>query len=457
MTEHREKNIMGYEPIGKLIMKISLPLMASMLIQALYNIVDSIFVAMVSESALTAVSLAFPIQNLLIAFSIGTGIGVNSYLARKLGERDNKTAEDTAEVGLTLAIATWAVFAIVGFFFSRSFLSLFTDDEELLKLSTDYSVIVTVFSLGIFIDITIERIMQATGDSVHPMIIQMSGAIANIILDPIFIFVFSLGVKGAAIATVIGQFIAAALALFFIRKNRFIHISIKNLRLEKHLVKEIYKVGLPTIITNAIGTFMVSALNSILISFSATAVSVFGVYFKLQSFVFMPVFGLNAGMIPIIAYNYGAENKDRMLKTVRLGTMIALAIMAAGFAVFQIFPSFLLSLFSATEDMMRIGIPALRIISICFIPAAVSIALGSSYQATGAGWASMIVAIARQLVILVPAAYLLKVITGNVNMVWFSFPIAEVMGLFMSIVFFVYIYKAKINVLSSPYADEKDV
>ena len=454
MTDHREKNIMGYEPIGKLIMKISLPLMASMLIQALYNIVDSIFVAMVSETALTAVSLAFPIQNLLIAFSIGTGIGVNSYLARKLGERDNKTAEATAEVGLALAIVTWAVFAIAGFFFSRSFLSLFTEDEELLKLSNDYAVIVTVFSFGLFIDITIERIMQATGDSLHPMIIQMSGAIANIILDPIFIFVFSLGVKGAAIATVIGQLIAAGLALFFIRKNRFIHISIRNLRLERRLVKEIYKVGLPTIITNAIGTFMVSALNSILISFSATAVSVFGVYFKLQSFVFMPVFGLNAGMIPIIAYNYGAREKERMLRTIKLGSAIAFSIMTAGFIVFQMFPSFLLSMFSATEDMMRIGIPALRIISICFIPASISIALGASYQATGAGWASMIVAIARQLVILVPAAYILKLITGNVDMVWFSFPIAEAMGLFMSIVFFVYIYKTKIKVIDKPFTEE---
>ncbi len=449
MSEIKETNIMGYEPIGKLIMKLSLPLMASMLIQALYNIVDSIFVAMVSEEALTAVSLAFPIQNLLIAFSIGTGVGVNSYLARKLGEKDQKTAEDTAEVGLMLAIITWLVFALGGLFFSKRFLSIYTQDESLLGLSSGYAIIVTLFSFGLFIDITIERIMQATGDSFHPMIIQMSGAITNIILDPIFIFTFKLGVQGAAIATVIGQFVGAALAVFFIRRNKYIHISLRRIRLEKRIVKEIYKVGLPTIITNAIGTFMVSALNSILISFSSTAVSVFGVYFKLQSFVFMPVFGLNNGMIPIIAYNYGARKKERMLKTIKLGTCIALCIMALGFLTFQLIPAMLLGMFSATEEMIRLGVPALRIISICFIPAAISIALGASYQATGVGWASMLTAISRQIVILVPSAYILARATRNIDSVWFSFPIAEVMGLLMSIILYTYVYKTRIKPLES--------
>lgn len=444
MIEHKEKNIMGYEPIGKLIMKLSLPLMASMLIQALYNIVDSIFVAMVSEEALTAVSLAFPIQNLLIAFSIGTGVGINSYLARKLGEKDNKTAEATAEVGLMLSIITWFVFAVLGFFCSRKFLSIYTSDEALLSLSTSYAQIVTVFSFGIFIDITIERIMQATGDSFHPMIIQMSGAITNIILDPIFIFTFGLGVKGAAIATVIGQCVGAALAIYYVRKNEHIEIRIRRIRLEKRLVKEIYKVGLPTIITNAIGTFMVSALNSILISFSSTAVSVFGVYFKLQSFVFMPVFGLSSGMVPIIAYNYGAKQKDRMLKTIKLGTLIALSIMIVGLLIFQLIPNVLLDLFSATEEMMRIGIPALRIISLCFVPAAISIALGSSYQSTGVGWAAMLTSILRQIVILVPSAFILAKATGEINAVWFSFPIAEIAGLITSIILYIYIYKTRI-------------
>ncbi len=453
MSEIKETNIMGYEPIGKLIMKLSLPLMASMLIQALYNIVDSIFVAMLSEEALTAVSLAFPIQNLLIAFAIGTGVGVNSYLARKLGEKDQKTAEDTAEVGLMLAIITWLVFALGGLFFSRKFLSIYTQDETLLGLSTSYAIIVTLFSFGMFIDITIERIMQATGDSFHPMIIQMSGAITNIILDPIFIFAFKLGVQGAAIATVIGQFVGAALAVFFIRKNKHIHISLRRIRLEKRIVSEIYKVGLPTIITNAIGTFMVSALNSILISFSSTAVSVFGVYFKLQSFVFMPVFGLNNGMIPIIAYNYGARKKERMVKTIKLGTCIALCIMALGFLAFQLLPTLLLGMFSATDEMIRLGVPALRIISICFIPAAISIALGASYQATGVGWASMLTAISRQIVILVPSAYILAKVTRNIDSVWFSFPIAEVMGLMMSIILYTYVYRSRIK----PLGAEKEI
>jgi len=453
MSEIKETNIMGYEPIGKLIMKLSLPLMASMLIQALYNIVDSIFVAMLSEEALTAVSLAFPIQNLLIAFAIGTGVGVNSYLARKLGEKDQKTAEDTAEVGLMLAIITWLVFALGGLFFSRKFLSIYTQDETLLGLSTSYAIIVTLFSFGMFIDITIERIMQATGDSFHPMIIQMSGAITNIILDPIFIFAFKLGVQGAAIATVIGQFVGAALAVFFIRRNKHIHISLRRIRLERRIVSEIYKVGLPTIITNAIGTFMVSALNSILISFSSTAVSVFGVYFKLQSFVFMPVFGLNNGMIPIIAYNYGARKKERMVKTIKLGTCIALCIMALGFLVFQLLPTLLLGMFSATDEMIRLGVPALRIISICFIPAAISIALGASYQATGVGWASMLTAISRQIVILVPSAYILAKVTRNIDSVWFSFPIAEVMGLMMSIILYTYVYRSRIK----PLGAEKEI
>lgn len=449
MSEIKETNIMGYEPIGKLIMKLSLPLMASMLIQALYNIVDSIFVAMLSEEALTAVSLAFPIQNLLIAFAIGTGVGVNSYLARKLGEKDQKTAEDTAEVGLMLAVITWLVFALGGLFFSRKFLSIYTQDETLLGLSTSYAIIVTLFSFGMFIDITIERIMQATGDSFHPMIIQMSGAITNIILDPIFIFALKLGVQGAAIATIIGQFVGASLAVFFIRKNKHIHICLRRIRLEKKIVGEIYKVGLPTIITNAIGTFMVSALNSILISFSSTAVSVFGVYFKLQSFVFMPVFGLNNGMIPIIAYNYGARKKERMVKTIKLGTCIALSIMALGFLAFQLLPTLLLGMFSATDEMIRLGVPALRIISICFIPAAISIALGASYQATGVGWASMLTAISRQLVILVPSACILAKVTNNIDSVWFSFPIAEVMGLMMSIILYTYVYRSRIKPLDA--------
>ena len=436
---------MGYEPIGKLIMKLSLPLMLSMLIQALYNVVDSIFVSRVSELALTAVSLAFPLQNLMIAFSIGTAVGVNSYLARKLGEGNTEQAEKAADTGIFLAIITWAVFALFGIFGTKPFLSMYTDDPLLLEMSAEYIWICLVFSFGIFIDITAERIMQATGDSIHPMITQTAGAITNIILDPVFIFAFGMGVAGAAIATVIGQIVSMVLALYFVQKNRYVklHLS-KDFRPSLRVIKEIYAVGVPTIIMNSVGTIMVSTLNSILIAFSTTAVSVFGVYFKLQSFVFMPVFGLQSGMIPIIAYNYGARNKKRMTKTVKLGGCIALCIMVVGFMIFQFCPDLLLSFFAASEEMLVIGRPALRIISICFIPAAISISLTSVFQATGVGYASMIVSIVRQLAILLPVSKLLSM-TGVLNNVWFAFTIAEAVGLTLSILFYIRIYRTKIK------------
>ena len=436
---------MGYEPIGKLIMKLSLPLMLSMLIQALYNVVDSIFVSRVSELALTAVSLAFPLQNLMIAFSIGTAVGVNSYLARKLGEGNTEQAEKAADTGIFLAIITWAVFALFGIFGTKPFLSMYTDDPLLLEMSAEYIWICLVFSFGIFIDITAERIMQATGDSIHPMITQTAGAITNIILDPVFIFAFRMGVAGAAIATVIGQIVSMVLALYFVQKNRYVklHLS-KDFRPSLRVIKEIYAVGVPTIIMNSVGTIMVSTLNSILIAFSTTAVSVFGVYFKLQSFVFMPVFGLQSGMIPIIAYNYGARNKKRMTKTVKLGGCIALCIMVIGFMIFQFCPDLLLSFFAASEEMRVIGRPALRIISICFIPAAISISLTSVFQATGVGYASMIVSIVRQLAILLPVSKLLSM-TGVLNNVWFAFTVAEAVGLTLSVLFYLHVYRTKIR------------
>ena len=444
-TEIKE-NIMGYESIPKLIMKLSLPLMLSMLIQALYNVVDSIFVARVSEASLTAVSLAYPLQNLMIAFGIGTAVGVNSYLARKLGERNHAEAEQAANNGFFLAIATWIAFAIFGLAGTRPFLSIFTDDPELLQLSVEYAQICLVFSFGIFIDITAERIMQATGDSIHPMITQSLGAITNIILDPVFIFVFGMGVKGAAIATVIGQVVSMIAALYFVKKNSYVRIrySISALRPSGRIIKEIYKVGIPTIIMNSVSTVMVSALNSILISFTATAVSVLGVYFKLQSFVFMPVFGLQAGMIPIIAFNYGAKKRKRMTKTLKTGGTIAVAIMVIGFLIFQLLPDLLLSFFAASDEMLAIGRPALRIISICFIPAAISISLTSAFQATGVGYAAMIVSIVRQLAVLLPVASLLAA-TGVLDNVWLAFTIAEAVGLTLSIVFYIYVYRTKIK------------
>lgn len=452
--EKKEINPMGYKPIAPLVMSISVPLMLSMLVQALYNVVDSIFVAKISETALTAVSLAFPLQNLVIAFGVGTSVGVNSYLARKLGEKDKENAEKTGETGLILALITWAFFAFFGFFFSRSFLSLYTKDPILLNLSTRYSRIVLVFSMGFFINVVIERIMQATGDSFHSMLTQMSGALTNIVLDPIFIFIFKLGVDGAAIATVIGQFVSLILAFSFLKKNKFVTIKFKFVKLDWNIVKGIYQTGLPTIITNGLGTIMVSAMNMILIvvggAMGPTAVAVFGIYFKLQSFIFMPIFGLNSGLIPIVAFNYGAKNKGRIIKALKFGATIALSIMAFGTLLFMIFPSSLLNLFSASTELKEIGIHALRKISLHFLPAALSIILISSFQATGVGKAGMIVSLLRQLFVLIPASFLLGHFLG-LNYIWYSFIIAEIFSLTITVVFFINIYKSKIKPLDNAY------
>lgn len=439
-----QENIMGREPILSLLVKISLPLMISMLVQALYNIVDSIFVAMVSETALTAVSLVFPLQNLLIAFGVGTGVGMASFMSRKLGEKDVETAEKVAGNGLTLSVITWVFYALLGLIFSRPFLMLFTHDEILLELSVEYAVIVTTCSIFMFLSLINERILQGTGDSMSSMISQLSGAITNIILDPVFIFTFNMGIKGAAIATIIGQAVGCFISFYFVKRNKYISIKKHYLKLQKNIVSSIYSVGAPTIITNSIGTVMTSALNGILIAFSTTAVSVFSVYFKLQSFVFMPIFGLSSGMVPIIAYNYGAKKKERMIETVRDGSVIGLCIMVLGTLCFNIFPTSLLSLFSATDEMYRIGIPALKIISLCFSFAAISIGLSSTFQATGFGIGTMITSIIRQLLVLIPIAYLFSKLWG-LDGVWWSFPVAEAVGLIVSIVLYVYVYKTRIK------------
>ena len=442
--EEKKENIMGTLGITRLIMKMSLPLMISMLIQALYNIVDSMFVARVSETALTAVSLAFPLQNLLIAFGVGTGVGMASYLSRKLGEKDTETATKAAGNGITLAVITWVLFAILGLTIVKPFMALFTDDAELLGLSTSYSEIVMIFSFFMLLSMMNERILQGTGDSFSSMLSQMTGAITNIILDPVFIFVFKMGVNGAAIATVIGQAVGCAVSLYFVIRNKYIKIKPQHLKLEKRMVASIYSVGAPTIITNSIGTVMTGAMNAILIGFSTTAVSVFSVYFKLQSFVFMPIFGLSSGMVSIIAYNYGARKKKRVMSTIWIGTLIAIVIMAVGTIVFNLFPEALLSLFSATEEMYRLGVPALKIISFCFVSAAISIGLGSSFQATGYGIGTMIVSIFRQLLVLIPVAYILSKLMG-INGVWLSFIIAEGVGLAVSLILFLKVYRTRIS------------
>ena len=440
----QKTNIMQSETIPRLLFKMSFPMMLSMLIQALYNVVDSIFVAMVSETALTAVSLAFPLQNLLIAAAVGTGVGVNSLLSRRLGEGRTEEANAVASSALFLALALSVIFIAIGLFLAKPFLALFTDSSELLELSASYSRICLIISFGCMFSITIEKLIQATGNSVQPMTMQLTGAIMNIVLDPVFIFLFGLGVNGAAIATVLGQIGSMVLAFIFLKKNSYITIRLKDIRPKAKIIGEIYQVGLPTIIMNSIGTVMVSVINAILIGFSATAVSVFGVYFKLQSFVFMPVFGLNNGIIPILGFNYGARNRKRMTSTMKLGLVVALTIMILGTLLFQLFPSELLSLFSASEEMYAIGIPALRIISLCFIPAAISIILISSFQATGLGLASMMVSIIRQLLVLCPAAFILSRFFG-INGVWASFALAECFGLTFSVIFFIHVYKTRIR------------
>ncbi len=439
-----KENIMGREGITPLLFRISLPLMISMLVQALYNIVDSMFVARLSETALTAVSLAFPLQNLLIAFGVGTGVGMASFLSRKLGERDEESATKVAGNGISIASITWAVFAVLGLTVVKPFLNLFSDDAELLGLSTGYSEIVMVFSLFMFLSMMNERILQGTGDSFSSMLSQMTGAITNIILDPIFIFTLGFGVNGAAAATVIGQGVGCAVSFVCVIRNKFIHIEPRHLKIEKRMVKAIYAVGAPTIITNSIGTVMTGAINAILISFSTTAVSIFSVYFKLQSFVFMPIFGLSSGMVPIIAYNYGARKRKRVTETIWKGTFIASVIMILGTLAFNFFPRELLSLFSATEEMYRIGIPALKMISLCFVPAAISIGLGSSFQATGYGVGTMIVSICRQLMVLIPVAYILSIFLG-INGVWLSFIVAEIIGLVVSIAIYLKVYSSRIR------------
>ena len=439
-----KENIMGREGITPLLFRISLPLMISMLVQALYNIVDSMFVARLYETALTAVSLAFPLQNLLIAFGVGTGVCMASFLSRKLGERDEESATKVAGNGISIASITWAVFAVLGLTVVKPFLNLFSDDAELLGLSTGYSEIVMVFSLFMFLSMMNERILQGTGDSFSSMLSQMTGAITNIILDPIFIFTLGFGVNGAAIATVIGQGVGCAVSFVCVIRNKFIHIEPRHLKIEKRMVKAIYAVGAPTIITNSIGTVMTGAINAILIAFSTTAVSIFSVYFKLQSFVFMPIFGLSSGMVPIIAYNYGARKRKRVTETIWKGTFIASVIMILGTLAFNFFPRELLSLFSATEEMYRIGIPALKMISLCFVPAAISIGLGSSFQATGYGVGTMIVSICRQLMVLIPVAYILSIFLG-INGVWLSFIVAEIIGLVVSIAIYLRVYSSRIR------------
>lgn len=434
-----EENKMGVMPVNKLLISMALPMMISMLVQALYNIVDSMFVAQISENALTAVSLAFPAQNLMIAIGTGTGVGINALVSRSLGERNQERANLIANNGLALYVISGILFAIFGLLGSNLFFRAQTDDPEIVRLGTEYLRICCLLSTAIFLQFGFERILQATGRTFYTMLTQGLGAIVNIIMDPILIFGLfgapKLGVRGAAIATVFGQICAASLACFFNKKkNDDIVINPKKYHLQAHAVKSIYAIGIPSICMASIGSIMTFGMNKILIGFTSTAAAVFGVYFKLQSFIFMPVFGLNNGMVPIIAYNYGAKKPDRVKRTIKLAVLSAMGIMAVGFAVFEIAPGALLSFFDASENMLAIGAPALRIIALSFILAGFCIIAGSVCQAIGNPFYSLIVSVCRQLVVLLPVAWLLSQ-TGNLTLVWLAFPIAELMSLTLSIIF----------------------
>ena len=442
---------MGIMPENKLLISMAVPMMLSMLVQALYNVVDSIFVAKISEDALTAVSLAFPVQNLLIALGTGTGVGINAMLSKSLGEKNQKLANKVAHNGILLMMFSAIACALFGIFGSRWFFTTQTDDLVLIEYGTQYLTIVMACSFGIFGQFITERLLQATGRTTLSMYTQLLGAVTNLILDPILIFGWfglpAMGITGAAVATVIGQIISACFGLWLnIKKNTEIQLNVNELVPDVVVIKKIYSVGVPSIIMGSIGSVMTYGFNQILMGFSSTATAVFGVYFKLQSFFFMPVFGLNNGMVPIIAYNYGAKKKDRMLRTMKLAMIYAVSILFVGLLVMQIFPAQLFSLFEASEDMLAIGIPALRIISIHFLFAGFCIISGSTFQALGNGVTSMIVSIARQLVVLLPVAYLLS-LTGNLNLIWLSFPIAELMSMALSGIFLYRIYQKVIKPL----------
>ena len=440
------ENKMGTMPIGKLLFNMSLPMMVSMMVQALYNIVDSIFVAKLSENALTAVSLAFPLQTLLIAVGTGTGVGMNALLSKSLGEKDFKKANKTATNAAFIYAVSYIVFLILGFTVVKPFYrsQVGSADAEIMTLGVDYLSTVMIFSFGIFTQVFFERLLTSTGRTIFSMTSQLSGAVTNIILDPILIFGMfgapKMGVTGAAVATVIGQCVAGLVAGTCNHKfNHEVRFQFKGFKPDFKIIGTIYAVGIPSIIMQSIGSVMTYCMNRILIEFSSTATAVFGVYFKLQSFFFMPVFGLNNGITPIIAYNYGARQRKRMVKTIKVSLVMAFCLTFIGFVLFESIPQALLGLFNASNDMLKIGVPALRTIGVHYLIAWFCIIVGTVFQALGKAVFSMVVSIMRQLVVLVPAAYLLAKF-GGLHMVWWSFPIAEVMSFIVSLTFLIKIW-----------------
>ena len=437
--ETLRENKMGTMPENQLLLSMAVPMMISMLVQALYNIVDSIFVSRICEDALTAVSMAFPWQNIIIAIAVGFGVGINALLSRALGQKNAERVNQVAVNGLLLAGLSYLLVLVAGLIGIRAYMRTQTDIESIVNYGITYLNICILCSFGVFIEITFERFLQATGRTIYSMITQLAGALTNIILDPILIFGLlgfpKLGIAGAAWATVIGQCVGAVVAVTLNHfKNPEVHLRLRHIRPNGRLMGEITAISIPSIIMSCISSLTCFVMNMILIAYSSTAVAVFGVYFKLQSFVFMPVFGLNNGMVPIIAYNYGAQKPERIHKTIRLGMVYAVAIMVVGLLVFQLIPKELLLMFDASDAMLEIGAPALRIMSLAFVFAGIGIVSGSSCQAFGYSVYSMLISIARQIVVLIPAAYLLS-LTGVLRSIWFAFPIAEIFSLILSLFF----------------------
>ena len=450
MNSEVKENKMVVMPVNKLLLTMSLPMMLSMLIQALYNIVDSLFVAAIGGAdaphfELTAVTLAFPAQNLMIAVGVGTGVGINALISKNLGMGDREKAKRIAGNGLFLLMMSYVVFAILGIFASRPFFAMQTDIPEVIEMGTAYLSICFVSSFGFFMQVAFEKFMQATGKTVLSMTTQIVGAVFNIIFDPILIFGFNMGIAGAAIATVGGQIVSMIVGFVLNQKlNGEVRLSPRYIRPIGKTIGEIYKIGVPSILMSSVGSVMTTGLNIILGAFDKIAVDVFGIYFKLQSFVFMPVFGLNNGLISIVAYNYGAQKRARLVRAIKLGTVYACSFMLIGVLVFQLCPELLLGMFNASDAMIKIGVPALRTISLCFIFAGFSVIIIAVFQSLGYSFISMIVSVARQLVVLLPAAYFLS-LTGEVSNVWYAFPIAEVICVICCAIFFANLYKKVIK------------
>ncbi len=455
--ETLQENKMGVMPVGKLLVNMALPMIISMLVQAFYNIVDSVYVSQVSESAVTALSLAFPVQNMQIGFAVGVGVGVNALLSQSLGRKDQESVNWAAGQGVFLALVATGLFMLFGFFGVRPYYTMQSTVAETVEGGIAYTSICCIFTVGVFIQVLCERLLQATGRAMQTMILQGTGAIINIILDPVFIHGWwgmpRMGVAGAAVATVIGQCTGAVLGIYLnLRHNPEVQLHVKFMKPNWKVIAPILEVGIPSVVMNGIGSVMNFGMNQILQGFNEVATGVFGIYYKLQSLFFMPLFGINNATISILAYNYGARKPKRIVHTLKLATAVAVCIMLVGLAVFQLFPQALLGIFNPTEEFLAIGVKALRILCLPFPVAAICISLGASFQALGKGSYSTIVSLCRQLIVLLPAAYLLS-LTGSVDNVWWSFPIAEVMSALVTGLLFAKLYRQKVKPL---FADEAE-